>query len=241
MIDRASVKLQVKDLLRGRWGTLLLGLLLIYLAAFVPQIVIAWLGGGAVLATAFFAWAGPSSFWQAFAGVWGLFSLMPLLVAIFFLWPLDASRAGMFLKFLRGQNPPATSAFDAFQYYGAAVKAMAWRYLFTFLWSLLLVIPGIVKAFAYMMTPYIVADNPNIRYDDALRLSMRMTQGYKGQLFVMHLSFLGWHLLASLTFGILYIWLAPYICATEAAYYEELKRSGLESGTLRAEEFGLVN
>lgn len=79
-----------------------------------------------------------------------------------------------------------------------------------FLWTLLFIIPGIIKGYAYSLVSYIIADNSDINSKDALKLSEEMMKGNKGKLFVLELSFIGWHLLAILTLGILEIWIVPY-------------------------------
>ena len=95
--------------------------------------------------------------------------------------------------------------------------------IYIFLWSLLLIIPGIIKRYSYAMTPYILRDDPNISYNDAIELSMEMMDGNKWRLFLLDLSFIGWYLLALLTLGIGFLFLTPYIESTYANFYEDLK------------------
>ncbi len=116
--------------------------------------------------------------------------------------------------------------------YAASVKAMAWKFLFENLWTLLFIIPGIVKGYAYAMVPYLMADNPELDYKSALKLSMHMTDGQKGRMFVLDLSFIGWGLLAILTLGIGFLFLAPYIYATKAELYIALKKIAIEEGII---------
>ena len=104
-----------------------------------------------------------------------------------------------------------------FDDYGRNLGGMLWMYLFIFLWSLLLVIPGIVKSYAYFAAPYILSEFPGVKPTDAIKLSMRMTDGYKAELFVLDLSFLGWHLLSGLTLGLLGIlYVNPYYHAKQS-------------------------
>jgi uncharacterized membrane protein len=94
------------------------------------------------------------------------------------------------------------------------------------LWLLLLLLlaPVIIKSYSYFLTPYILADSPNVYATDALKLSQKMMQGYKWKLFVAQLTFLGWFLLCALTFGILWIfYVGPYYNATMAGFYQEIK------------------
>ena len=110
-----------------------------------------------------------------------------------------------------------------------------WMTLFTFLWSLLFIIPGIVKSIAYSMTGYILIDQPEVSAKDALKLSMAMTQGHKGEIFVMYLCYIGWMILASITSGIVGVFYAyPYMFITMGGYYYELK--ALYEGRVPEEE-----
>ena len=95
--------------------------------------------------------------------------------------------------------------------------------ILTFLWSLLFVIPGIIKMFSYSMTPYILYEYPELGASEAIHRSRMMMRGHKFDLFWLYLGFLGWFLLCILTAGIGIIWLAPYVESAKAAFYEEVK------------------
>ena len=95
--------------------------------------------------------------------------------------------------------------------------------VFTFLWSLLFIIPGIVKSYSYSMTFYILADNPDMSPTDAINESRRMMDGNKWRLFCLDLSFIGWYLLSFLTLGILLFWVDPYQMMARAEFYESIK------------------
>ena len=95
--------------------------------------------------------------------------------------------------------------------------------IYTFLWSLLFCIPGIVKSYAYSMAPYIMADHPEITGEQAITASKNLMKGKKGKLFCLHISFIGWVLLSCLTFGILFIWVAPWMEVAQAMFYESIK------------------
>ncbi len=100
--------------------------------------------------------------------------------------------------------------------------------LFVFLWSLLLIIPGIVASYSYRMAFYLLIDDPEIGVSEALRKSKEMMNGYKAKLFYLDLSFIGWVLLSILTFGIGFLWLTPYMITSQAIFYDELlKELGL--------------
>lgn len=98
------------------------------------------------------------------------------------------------------------------------------KWLFTGLWSLLFVIPGIVKSYSYAMTMYIMQDHPELSGNDAITKSRQMMDGHKFDLFILDLSFIGWYLLGALTFSILIIfYVEPYRQVTRTNFYEQLR------------------
>lgn len=101
--------------------------------------------------------------------------------------------------------------------------------LYILLWSLLLIIPGIIALLSYAMTPYIMAENPDIGANEAIHTSKEMMNGNKASLFFLYLSFIGWFILALLTLNIGFLWLGPYMEATVAAFYREVSKKYEES------------
>ena len=93
-----------------------------------------------------------------------------------------------------------------------------------FLWSMLFVIPGIIAAYRYRFAYYNLLSDDALSAGDAIRLSCRQTLGYKGELFMLDLSFIGWSLLSSLTMGLLNVWLTPYMTLCDLAYFEDAQR-----------------
>lgn len=96
--------------------------------------------------------------------------------------------------------------------------------LYTFLWSLLFFIPGIIKSYAYSMSMYIMIDNPDISASEAISKSVELTQGYKWRLFCLSISYIGWYLLSMLTFGILLFWVMPKVEMAKYEFYLYLKQ-----------------
>ncbi|EKS4342378.1 DUF975 family protein [Clostridium sporogenes] len=125
-------------------------------------------------------------------------------------------------------------------YFGVLVT-MLLRSIYTFLWTLLLVIPGIVKTYAYSMVPYILADNPSIGAERAIQLSNKMTDGEKWDMFVLDLSFLGWYILGALALGIGVLFVNPYVDSTKAELYLILRKKSIENGSTSCEELNIVN
>jgi hypothetical protein len=95
--------------------------------------------------------------------------------------------------------------------------------VYTVLWSLLLVIPGIIKSYSYAMTSFILKDEPEMKNNAAIEKSMAMMEGNKMKLFMLDLSFIGWAILCIFTFGIGFLFLQPYVAISRAAFYEDLK------------------
>ena len=100
------------------------------------------------------------------------------------------------------------------------------RTLYIFLWSLLFIIPGIIKALAYSMTPFIMAENPDMTAKEAIEASKQLMDGHKGELFILSLTFFGWIVLCALTLGIGAFFLNPYMNAAYAAFYKDLTAPG---------------
>ena len=111
----------------------------------------------------------------------------------------------------------------AFSRYWHKVGGMFLMSLKVWLWSLLLVIPGIIMAHAYAMTPYILEEHPEIGAWEASRVSQKMMRGHKFRLFRLYLSFIGWALLCIPTLGVGFLWLVPYMQMSQAAFYSDLK------------------
>ena len=124
--------------------------------------------------------------------------------------------------------------FSRFDYFGQGFLQRFLRILFTFLWALLFVIPGVIKIYAYSMTPFIMAENPEMKARDAMRLSEMRMKGHKWELFCLEFSFIGWTLLCVLTLGIGSFFLHPYTNAAYAAFYRD-KISPKTAVTVNAE------
>jgi uncharacterized membrane protein len=112
--------------------------------------------------------------------------------------------------------------FSQFDRFGQGFLQAFLRNLYIFLWSLLFVIPGIVKSYSYAMTPFIMAENPEMSAQEAITASRELMDGHKGELFTLELTFLGWAILSVLTLGIGALFLTPYEHAARAAFYKDL-------------------
>jgi uncharacterized membrane protein len=227
MWDRATLKFNAKQVLRGTYW--------ISFAACLVAGLLGGAGGGAssgsgmsntvmnggslsdpVVSTVFFS---------VLFGVLTFVLLIGTAVSIFFLLPVHAGLKYFFIRTPYGDTNFG-NLFTAFKSgrYLSIVKTMFLMGLYIFLWSLLLFIPGIIKAYQYRMVPYLITEDPSLSTEQALALSRRMTDGEKWDMFVLDLSFIGWCFLAALTFGIGFLFLAPYIEATQAQLYFALRQ-----------------
>ena len=158
-----------------------------------------------------------------------------ILLSLLFLSPLQVGYYNTFKRLHReGDTGLVGNLFSqGFGNWGHIVLGQLLMGIFIFLWSLLLIVPGIIKAYSYAMTPYILVDRPELSVRDAIRLSGRMMSGRKLDLFCLHLSFIGWMLLCILTLGIGILFLSPYMMTAQAAFYQDV-RSDYEMKTAEA-------
>jgi uncharacterized membrane protein len=139
--------------------------------------------------------------------------------------PLTLGFIGYYMKKARGEPVKLENLFDGFKLLGTSLLLCLLKSIFLALWTCLFIIPGIVKWFSYSMAFYILRDNPDIGAVEAITRSRHMMVGYKGKLFRLYLSFIGWWLLSCFSCGIGFLWLYPYISLSVANFYEELKQN----------------
>lgn len=121
--------------------------------------------------------------------------------------------------------------------YPSTVWVMFLRDVYVFLWSLLFVVPGIVKGYSYRLVPYILAENTRLDRKRIFEMSSTMMQGHKAEAFVLDLSFIGWNFLNAMTFGVLGIlYVSPYMQATYAEFYSAIKQEAYGKGLFMAGE-----
>ena len=123
--------------------------------------------------------------------------------------------------------------FGYFSFWKTTAAARLLQTLYILLWSLLFIIPGIIAAYSYSMTGYILAENPNMPADEAIARSKQMMDGNRWRLFCLQISFIGWSILSSLlTFGIGDLWLTPYRQAASAVFYREISGTEVQEETI---------
>ena len=145
-------------------------------------------------------------------------------VLLLLLLPLQWGYQVTFLRAWREELADISTLFHGFRDFWRIFSTLFLQQLYILLWTLLLIVPGVVKALSYAMTPYILRDHPELSRRAAIHLSREMMAGNKGRLLLLWLSFLGWAVLALFTCGIGYLWLAPYIGVSEAGFYEDVRQ-----------------
>lgn len=158
----------------------------------------------------------------------GAASYIPVAGTILVSLPVMYGYAIVMLNVFRGDEVNIGGLFDGFSDFGRIVGTKLLQAIYTFLWMLLLVIPGIVKSYSYAMTDYILKDYPELSNNAAIEKSMAMMDGRKMKLFLLDLSFIGWAILCLFTLGIGLFFLQPYVQAAHAAFYEDLKAQLME-------------
>ncbi len=173
-------------------------------------------------------------------GMGAIIFLIFLCVRLFIGYMIEVGGRRFFVEASRGNSNMGYlgSSFNRDDYIDV-FKTMLYRDVLVFLWTLLLIIPGIIKGYAYRMVPYILADNPNIGYKRAVELSNAMTMNQKMDIFILDLSFIGWYLLGIIAFGVGICFVVPYDYATNAELYVKLREQALERGDCTYEELCL--
>ena len=217
--------------LRGKWGTVILALLVPALAvAAVSMLTATPLQICTTIESTRSLITGSSRVPTMYIMIRTLFSILASVgeIAAFILTAAVTYGINRYLlSFVRGGSPVLNDTFSGITRgggtFGRSILLLLLQNIFTFLWSLLFIIPGIIAAYRYSMAFYIMADNDNIGAMDALRQSKEMMIGHKWELFKLHLSFIGWIILSCITFGIGFIFLSPYMNTATTNFYEYLR------------------
>ena len=162
---------------------------------------------------------------------WLLSLATQLLASIVILYPLQVGFAMAWLKLARtGNGPELKPLFGGFtrRYHKSAMGTLLLQNIYIVLWTLLLIVPGIIKSIEYAMTPFIVADEPELGCNEAIEKSMAMMRGHRWQLFKMYLGMIGWMILGVFTCYIAWLWIVPYYQMVFAKFYLELKGESAE-------------
>lgn len=205
MLSRPELKNEALGMLRGKWTQPVVAALIVTLVSLFTQ------GGSRTQSAALIS----------------IGTLVALLIAENLQYGFSV---GM-LRFHRGRENTVNEMISAGfkEDYGRVLGIMLLGTLFILLWCLLLIIPGIIKAYAYIMAPYIAEDNPELGPRECLRRSEALMYGHKMDLFILHLSFIGWILLGFLTLGIGWLWVSSWMELSQVKFYEELKAESVKA------------
>ncbi len=155
--------------------------------------------------------------------IYGSASFIKQIIFMLLSFIMSFGLVNYFLKFVRNGEFQTSDLFFGFYHIGKCIMLGFIQSIFIFLWMLLLIIPGIIKAISYSQAFYILRDNPDISAMEAITESRRIMDGNKTDYFILGLSFIGWFILCSFTFGIGFLWLGPYVQTTFALFYEDIK------------------
>ncbi len=249
MWQRADLKRRAKDVLRTK-----------YWMVFLISLVISFVSGGSGgVGGSFQLRSGRNDDWYkkladfnfdwpaviAIASVIGIVILVSVLVGtairIFVYYPLEVGGRRFMIQTAEGTEAAGYFSFPfrSDNYWGT-VGSMLLKDVQIFLWTLLFIIPGIIKTYEYYMVPYILAQNPRIGAKRAIELSRQMTYGSKFDIFILELSFIGWYLLGILACCIGVIFVAPYVNMTKAELYLDLRKAAIERGQTTPGELAIL-
>lgn len=153
--------------------------------------------------------------------------------------PLAYGLAIIYLRISRNEPIKVEMVFEGFNDFSRSFLAGLLIFVYTFLWALLLIVPGIIAAISYSMTYFIMADNPHISAGEAIKASKNMMMGHKTDFFVLMLSFIGWIILGFISCGIGFLWIGSYIQMATTVFYHEIRGEG--TGIVREANQGFVN
>ncbi len=221
MKTNSEIRKEARSLMSGNWGSAVL-LTLVYLII-----------------------VGGISFTVSFVGTivemqvndYGITSqILSLFTNLFISFPLAFSLVLLYVGFVRGENRLSVGGiFKAFKspHYLNSIGVYFLMGLFTALWTMLFIIPGIIKSLSYALAPYILADNPELSANEAIDESIAMMKGHKADLFLIQLGYAALAILSLLALGIPLLWLDPYYKVVYAKFYEEVKAE--YNGTIATE------
>lgn len=228
-LDNKVIKSNARDFIRGRlwmfWSVLLVVGIIESLANSLPQ----WIFGDRLSNLSDIIAGNPDNIPKEISSsVFGWYYVLNVLITIVLI-PLNIGVAQNVLAWSRGEDvnkwKVLFGGFNSAKIFFKQVGVVVLNTILCALWAILLVVPGIIKGLAYSMYPYVLRDEPDLSVWQTLKKSEAIMKGYKGKLFLMYLSFVGWFILGAFTFGILYIWLTPYVMTSTVKFYDDIRRA----------------
>ena len=228
-LDNKVIKSNARDFIRGRlwmfWSVLLVVGIIESLANSLPQ----WIFGDRLSNLSDIIAGNPDNIPKEISSsVFGWYYVLNVLITIVLI-PLNIGVAQNVLAWSRGEDvnkwKVLFGGFNSAKVFFKQVGVVVLNTILCALWAILLIVPGIIKGLAYSMYPYVLRDEPDLSVWQTLKKSEAIMKGYKGKLFLMYLSFVGWFILGAFTFGILYIWLTPYVMTSTVKFYDDVRRA----------------
>lgn len=228
-LDNKVIKSNARDFIRGRlwmfWSVLLVVGIIESLANSLPQ----WIFGDRLSNLSDIIAGNPDNIPKELSSsIFGWYYVLNVLITIVLI-PLNIGVAQNVLAWSRGEDvnkwKVLFGGFNSAKIFFKQVGVVVLNTILCALWTILLVVPGIIKGLAYSMYPYVLRDEPDLSVWQTLKKSEAIMKGYKGKLFLMYLSFVGWFILGAFTFGILYIWLTPYVMTSTVKFYDDVRRA----------------
>lgn len=228
-LDNKVIKSNARDFIRGRlwmfWSVLLVVGIIESLANSLPQ----WIFGDRLSNLSDIIAGNPDNIPKEISSsVFGWYYVLNVLISIVLI-PLNIGVAQNVLAWSRGEDvnkwKVLFGGFNSAKIFFKQIGVVVLNTILCALWAILLVVPGIIKGLAYSMYPYVLRDEPDLSVWQTLKKSEAIMKGYKGKLFLMYLSFVGWFILGAFTFGILYIWLTPYVMTSTVKFYDDVRRA----------------
>lgn len=228
-LDNKVIKSNARDFIRGRlwmfWSVLLVVGIIESLANSLPQ----WIFGDRLSNLSDIIAGNPDNIPKEISSsIFGWYYVLNVLITIVLI-PLNIGVAQNVLAWSRGEDvnkwKVLFGGFNSAKIFFKQVGVVVLNTILCALWTILLVVPGIIKGLAYSMYPYVLRDEPDLSVWQTLKKSEAIMKGYKGKLFLMYLSFVGWFILGAFTFGILYIWLTPYVMTSTVKFYDDVRRA----------------
>lgn len=228
-LDNKVIKSNARDFIRGRlwmfWSVLLVVGIIESLANSLPQ----WIFGDRLSNLSDIIAGNPDNIPKEISSsIFGWYYVLNVLITIVLI-PLNIGVAQNVLAWSRGEDvnkwKVLFGGFNSAKIFFKQVGVVVLNTILCALWAILLIVPGIIKGLAYSMYPYVLRDEPDLSVWQTLKKSEAIMKGYKGKLFLMYLSFVGWFILGAFTFGILYIWLTPYVMTSTVKFYDDVRRA----------------
>ena len=228
-LDNKVIKSNARDFIRGRlwmfWSVLLVVGIIESLANSLPQ----WIFDDRLSNLSDIIAGNPDNIPKEISSsVFGWYYVLNVLISILLI-PLNIGVAQNVLAWSRGEDvnkwKVLFGGFNSAKIFFKQVGVVVLNTILCALWAILLIVPGIIKGLAYSMYPYVLRDEPDLSVWQTLKKSEAIMKGYKGKLFLMYLSFVGWFILGAFTFGILYIWLTPYVMTSTVKFYDDVRRA----------------